>query len=58
MPLLEHIVVVLAMDSFALLEQHTLLVMISHEESITKSTALQPRPVLTLFPASETADCY
>jgi hypothetical protein len=55
--LLEHIAVLLAMDSFALLEQHTLLVMISQEESIKNSTALQPRPGITFFPASEMADC-
>jgi hypothetical protein len=54
--LLKHIIL-LAMDSYALLEQHTLLVMISQEESITKSTALQPRPLLTFFPASEVTDC-
>jgi hypothetical protein len=54
--LLEHIVL-LDMDSYTLLGYNTLLIMNSHEESITKSTALQPRPILTPFPASAMTDC-
>jgi hypothetical protein len=45
------------MDAYTLLEYNTLLVMNSHEESITKSTVLQPRPLLTPFPASVMANC-
>jgi hypothetical protein len=54
--LLEHIVL-LDTESYTLLEYNTPLVMNYHEESITKSTALQPRPLLTLFPASAMTDC-
>jgi hypothetical protein len=54
--LLEHIVL-LAADSYLLLEGQTILVTDSSEESITKSTSLQPRPLSTLFPASEITDC-
>jgi hypothetical protein len=55
--LLEHIVVLLAMDSYAILEEQTFLVMIPQEENIMKSTISQPGPLLTFFPASEMAHC-
>jgi hypothetical protein len=56
--LLEHIVL-LVKNSYTLLERRTMLVIDSHEDSITKSTTLppRPRPQLTLFPSIEMTDC-